>query len=193
VSLRISSKDLVDKGVLGGCRKKVLLFIFMVLDFVKGDMGEGVKAVDGSRGDRGTGDNVSRAVRDVGEGVILQVVKDRPGELRGWGAWDKRSRCWGSVSVKIGTWEIPSIVVRLEDFKDGSGSVSNVLLVYVIKGQPGGDRDVGEGGGGDNSGLRGSEGHFTYTVSSTLETVLMSRPTTIYGSSDATMMYLRWR
>jgi len=44
---------------------------------------------------------------------------------------------------------------------------------------------VGESGGGDDSRLRGSEGHFTYTVSSTLETVLMSRPTTVYSSSDA--------
>jgi len=110
------------------------LFVFTVLDFVEGDVGKGVQAVDGSRGDGGTGDNVSRAVGDVKEGVILWVVKDRPGELRGWGMWDERSRCWGFVSVKIGTWEIPSIVVRLEDFKDGGGSVGDVLLIYVIKG-----------------------------------------------------------
>jgi len=134
VSLRISSKDLVDKGVLGGCWEKVLLFVFMVLDFVKDNVGEDVKAVDGSRGDRGTGDDISGAVRDIGERVILWVVKDRPGELGGWGAWDKRSGCWGSVSVKIGTWEIPSIVVRLEDFKDGGSSISDILLVYIIKG-----------------------------------------------------------
>jgi len=70
-------------------------------------------------------------------------------------------------------------VVRLEDFKDGSGGVGGVLLIYVIEGQPRSNGDVGEGGGGDDSGLRGSEGHFTYTVSSTLETVLMSRPTTV--------------
>jgi len=52
---------------------------------------------------------------------------------------------------------------------------------------------MGEGGGGNDGGLRGSEGHFTYTVSSTLETVLMSRPTTVYESSTAMTMYLRWR
>jgi len=167
VASRISSKDLFDKGVLGGCGEEVLLFVFMVLGFMEGNMGKGVKAVDGSGGDGGTGDDVSGAVRDVEEGVILQVVKDRPGKLGGWGMWDKRSRCWGSVSIKIGTWEIPSIVVRLEDFKDGGGSIGNVLLVYVIKGRPGGDGDMGEGGGGDNGGLGGSKGHFTYTVSST--------------------------
>jgi len=89
VSLRISSKDLVDKGVLGGCREEVLLFVFMVLDFMEGNVGEDVKAVDGSRGDGGTGDDVSGAVRDVEEGVILQVVKDRPGEIGGWGTWDR--------------------------------------------------------------------------------------------------------
>jgi len=80
---------------------------------------------------------------------------------------DKRSGCWGPVRVKIGTWEIPSVVVILENFKDGGGSVGDVLLVYIIKGQPGGNGDVGEGGGRDDSGFRGSEGHFTYTVSST--------------------------
>jgi len=91
------------------------------------------------------------------------------------------------------TWVVPSVVRTLKDLKDGSGGVRNVLLVDVIKGRPGGDRDVGEGRGGDDSGFRGSEGHFTYTVSSTLETVLMLRPTTVYGSSNVTMMYLRWR
>jgi len=70
-------------------------------------------------------------------------------------------------------------VVRLEDFKDGSGGVGDVLLIYVIEGRPRSDGDVGKGGGGDDGGLGGSEGHFTYTVSSTLETVLMSRPTTV--------------
>jgi len=110
------------------------LFVFTVLNFVEGDVGKGVKAVDRSGGDRGTGDDVSGAVGDIEEGVILWVVKDRPGEFRGWGTWDKRSGCWGSVSVKIRTWEIPSIVVRLEDFEDSGSSVGDVLLVYVIKG-----------------------------------------------------------
>jgi len=32
-----------------------------------------------------------------------------------------------------------------------------------------------------------------YSISSTIETVLMSRPTTVYGSSKVTTTYLRWR
>jgi len=58
-------------------------------------------------------------------------------------------------------------VVRLEDFEDSGGSVGNILLIDVVKGGPGSDRDMGEGRGGDDGGLRGSEEHFTYTVSST--------------------------
>jgi len=131
---KIVSKVLVDEEVLGGRGEEVFLFILMVLGFVGGDVGKDVKTNNWGRGDGSTGDDISRAVRDVEEGVILWVVKDRPGEFRGWGMWDKRSGCWGSVSVKIRTWEIPSIVVRLEDFKDGGGSVGDVLLVYIIKG-----------------------------------------------------------
>jgi len=92
VFLRISSKDLIDKGVLGGHWEEVLLFVFSVLDFVEGNVSEGVEAVDRSRGDGGTGDDVSGAVGDVEEGVIFQVVKDRPGELRGGGTWDRSNR-----------------------------------------------------------------------------------------------------
>ena len=44
-------------------------------------------------------------------------------------------------------------MVRLEDFKDSSSSVGDVLLVYVIKGRPRSDRDVGEGGGDDDGGF----------------------------------------
>jgi len=32
-----------------------------------------------------------------------------------------------------------------------------------------------------------------YSISSTIETVLMSRPTTVYGKQWATTWYLRWR
>jgi len=56
-------------------------------------------------------------------------------------------------------WVIPSVVRALEDLKDGGGGVRNVLLVDVIKGRPGGDGDVGESGGGDDGGLRGSKRH----------------------------------
>ena len=152
---------------MGGCWEEVFLLILMVLGLIGGDVGKDVKTNSWGRGDGGTSDDISGAVRDVEEGVIFWVVKDRPGELRGWGTGDKRSGCWRSVHIKIRTWEIPSVVVQLEDFKDGSSSVGDILLVYVIKGQPGSDRDVGEGRGGDDGGLGGSEGHFTYTVSST--------------------------
>jgi len=153
VASRISSKDLFNERVLGGRGKEVFLLVFTIGEFMGGDVGKDVKTVDGSGRDGGASDDISRAVRDVEEGVVLRVVKDRPGELRGWGTWDKRSRCWGSVSIKIGTWEIPSIMVRLEDFEDGSGSIGGVLLIYVIEGQPRSDGDMGEGRGDDGGGL----------------------------------------
>jgi len=155
--LRISSKDLVDKGVLGGRQEEVLLFVFTVLGFVEGNVGEGVKAVDRSGGDGGTGDDISGTVRDVEEGVILWVVKDRPGEFGGWGTWDNGLENAGG-DVKR-TWVVPSVMRALEDLKDGSGGVRNVLLIDVVKGGPGSNGDMGEGGGGDDGGLRRSEQH----------------------------------
>jgi len=153
VLLRIVSKVLVDKRVLGGRREEVLFLVFTILGFVGGDVSEDVKTKDRGGGDRGAGNDISGAVRDIKEGVVFRVVKDRPSELGGWGMGDKRSGCWGPVRVKIWTWEIPSVVVRLENFKDSGGSVSDVLLIYVIEGRPRSDGDVGEGGGGDNGGL----------------------------------------
>ena len=58
-----------------------------------------------------------------------------------------------------GTWVIPSVMRTLEDLEDGGSGVRNVLLIDVIKGGPRGSGDVREGGGGDDGGLRGSEGH----------------------------------
>jgi len=148
---RISSKDLFDEGVLGGGGKEVLLFVFLVLELMGGDVSKGIKAVDRSRGDRGTGDDVGGAVRDVEEGVIFWVVKDGPSELRGWGTGDDRLEDAGGDIKRA--WVVPSVVRALEDLKDGGGGVHNVLLVDVIKGRPGGDGDVGEGRRGDDSGL----------------------------------------
>ena len=82
---KIVSKVLIDKGVLSGCWEEVLFLVFTILGFIEGDVGKGVEAVNGGRRDGGTGDNICRTVRDVEEWVILQVVKDRPGELGGWG------------------------------------------------------------------------------------------------------------
>jgi len=151
MALRISSKDSFDEGVLGGGGKEVLLFVFSVLELVGGNVSKGIKAVDGSRGDGGTGDNVGRAVQDVEEGVIFRVVKDGPSELGGWGTGDDGLEDAGGDIKRA--WVVPSVVRALEDLKDGGGGIRNVLLVDVIKGGPGGDGDVGEGGRGDDGGL----------------------------------------
>jgi len=124
----------VDEGDLGGRGEKVFLLIFLVLGLVGSNVGEDVKTKDGGGEDGSTGDNIGGAVRDVEEGVVLWVVNDRPSKLGGWGTRDERSGCWGSVCVKLRAWEVPSVVVGLEDFKDGGGSVSDVLLIYIIKG-----------------------------------------------------------
>jgi len=157
VSLRISSKDLIDKGVLGGGGKEVLLLVVTILEFVGGDVGENVKAISWGGGDGGAGDDIIGAVGDVEEGVIFRVVKDRPSELGGWGTGDDGLEDVGGDVKRA--WVVPSVVRALEDLKDGGGGVRNILLVDVIKGRPGGDRDVREGGGGDDGGLRGSERH----------------------------------
>jgi len=149
--LRIFSKDSFDEGVLGGGGKEILLLIFMVLGLVGGNMSKDVKTDDWGRGDGGTGDDVCRAVGDVEEGVIFRVVKDGPSELRGWGTGNDGLEDTGSDVER--TWVVPGVVRALEDLKDGGSGVRNVLLVDIIKGGPGGDRDVGEGGGGDDGGL----------------------------------------
>jgi len=89
VASRISSKDLFDKGVLGGGGKEVLLLVFTVLGLVGGNVSKDVKTDNWGGGDGGTGDKVRGAVGDVEEGVIFRVVKDRPGELGGWGTWGR--------------------------------------------------------------------------------------------------------
>jgi len=155
--LRVSSKDLIDKGVLGGRWEEVLLFVLTVLGFVGSDVGEDVEVVNWGGGDGGTGDNVIGAVRDVEEGIFFWVVKNGPSELRGWGTGDNGLENTGSDVKRA--WVIPSVVRALEDLKDGGGGICNILLVDVIKGGPGGNRDVGEGRGGDDGGLRRSERH----------------------------------
>jgi len=136
---------------LGGCGEEVLFLVFTILGLVSGDIGKDVKADNWGRGDGGTGDDINGAVGDVEEGVVFRVVKDRPGEFGGWGTWNNRLEDAGGDVKRA--WIVPSVVRALEDLKDGSSGVCNVLLVDVIKGGPGGDGDVGEGGGGDNGGL----------------------------------------
>jgi len=155
----------MDKRVLGGCGEEILFFIFAVLGFMGGDVGEDVKTINWGRGDGGAGDDIIGAVRDVKKREVLDVVKGGPDRSGRWRILELgRLRVNGledaGGDVK-GAWVIPSVVRTLKDLKDGSGSVYNVLLVNIIKGGPGGDRDVGKGRGGDNGGLRSSEGHFT--------------------------------
>jgi len=143
---KIVSKVLVDKGILGGCGEEVLFLIFTILGFIEGNMGKGLEVVDRGRGDGGTSDNILWAVRDIEEREVFNVVKSRPDELRGLRD-DGLEDAGGDVKR---TWVIPSVVRALKDLKDGSGGICNVLLVNVIKGGPGGDRDVGKGGGGND-------------------------------------------
>jgi len=145
----------VDKGILGGRREEVLFFIFMILGFVEGDVGESVKAVDGGGGDGGTSDNILWAVRDVEEGEVLDVVKSRPDKLRGL-----RGNGLEDVGGDVKrTWVVPSVVRALEDLKDGGSGVCNVLLIDVVKGGPRSDGDMGKGGGGNDGGLGRVERH----------------------------------
>jgi len=156
---RIVSKVLVDKGVLGGHGEEVFLLVFLVLGLVGGDVGEDVKANDWSGGDGGTGDDVGGTVRDIEEREVLDVVKGGPDRSGRWGILklgglrsgiDGLEDTGGDIKR---AWIVPSVVRALEDLEDGGGSVRNVLLVNIIKGGPGGNRDVGEGRGGDDGGL----------------------------------------
>ena len=82
---------MVDEGVLGGRGEEVFLFVFAILGFVVGDVGEDVETEDRGGRDGGAGDDVCRAVRDVEERIIFLVVKNRPGELGGWGTWGRNN------------------------------------------------------------------------------------------------------
>ena len=127
---KIVSKVLVDEGVLGGCREKVLFLVFTILRFVEGDVGEGLEAVDGGGGDGSTSDDILWAVRNVEEGEVLDVVKSGPDELGRWR--DDGLEDVGSDVER--TWVVPSVVRALEDLEDGGGGVHNVLLVDIVKG-----------------------------------------------------------
>jgi len=108
---KIVSKVLVDVGVLGGHREKIFLFVFMVLGFVGGDVGEDIETEDGGGRDGGTGDDIGRTVWNVEEGVVLWVVKDWPSEFGGWGTGDDGLEDAGSDVERA--WIVPSIVRAL--------------------------------------------------------------------------------
>ena len=63
------------------------------------------------------------------------------------------------IGVDTGTWVIPSVEVRVKNLKDCGGGVGDILLINIIEGRPGSDRDLGKGGGGDDSGLGSVERH----------------------------------
>jgi len=163
VASRISSKDLLNKRVLGGCGKEVLFFVFAVGKFMGGDVGEDVKTKDGGGGDGGTGDDIDGTVGDVEEREVFDVAKGSPDRSGRWGILklgglrsgiDGLEDTGGDVER---AWIVPSVVRALEDLKDGSSGVHNVLLIDVVKGRPGSNGDMGEGRGGDDGGLRRSE------------------------------------
>jgi len=154
---KIVSKVLVDVGVLGGRGEEIFLLVFTVLGFVSGDVGEDVETEDGGGRDGGTGDDIVGAVRDVEEGEVFNVVLSGPNRSGRWGILelgrlgvDGLEDAGGDVE---GAWVIPSVVRALKDLKDGSGGVRNVLLIDVVKGGPGSNGDMGEGGGDDDGGL----------------------------------------
>jgi len=55
VVLRISSKDLLDERVLGGCGKEVFLFVFAIGGLMGRDVGKDVKTIVWGGGDDGGG------------------------------------------------------------------------------------------------------------------------------------------
>ena len=159
---KIVSKVVMDKRVLGGRGEKVFFFVLTVLGFMGSDIGEDVKTINWGRRDRGASDDIVGAVRGV-ERKTFDVVKSGPDRSGGWGipelgrlrsGVDRLEDTSGNIK---GAWVVPSVVRTLKDLKDGGGGVRNVLLIDIIKGRPGGDQDMGEGGGGDNGGLRRSE------------------------------------
>ena len=89
---RISSKDLLNQGVLGWWGKEIILFekseVFFMMSGVSEDFKTGVE----NRGWGCASDNILGTVRDVEERVVFNIFKDGPGELRGWGMWDRSNR-----------------------------------------------------------------------------------------------------
>ena len=92
MALRISSKDSLDKGVLGWWGKEIILFkeseVFLSVSGVSKDFKTGVEDWGWGR----TSDNVLGAVGDVEEGIVFNVFEGRPGKLGSGGTWDRGNR-----------------------------------------------------------------------------------------------------
>ena len=97
-------------------------------------MSEGFEVVCRSGGDRGTGDDIGGAVRNVEEGEVLNIVKSGPDKLWRWEARRESDGRWGAEGIGTGTWVVPSVEIGLEDLEDGGGGVSNVLLIDIVEG-----------------------------------------------------------
>jgi len=107
----------MDKRVLGGRGEEVLFFVFTVLGFVGGNVGEDVETMNWGRGDGSAGDNVVGAVWDVKKREALDVVKSGPDRSGRWGILklgrlrvDGLEDAGGNVKR---AWVIPSIVRAL--------------------------------------------------------------------------------
>jgi len=92
MSLRICSKDLVNKGVLGKQGKEVVLFKKTEVLLAVGGIGKDIKVGMEDRRWGCAGDDVGGAVWDVEEQVILLVFKSGPDKLGGGGTWDNSNR-----------------------------------------------------------------------------------------------------
>jgi len=97
----------------------------------------------------------------TGEGEQRERGSNGRGGATGEGEQQERgsNRRGGAISVGVWAGVVPGVEVQIENLKDGGGGISDVLLINVIKGQPGSDRDLGKGGGGDNGGLRSVKRH----------------------------------
>jgi len=101
----------------------------------------------------------------VREAVHDRGIEDKIFLDRRWGARGYNNGRMGMICIDTWAWKVPGITVAVEYLKDSGSGIGKVLLIYIVNSQPGHDRDLGESGGGDNSGLRRSERHLKQLAS----------------------------